>query len=146
MKTSKLFESPEKFAAHLHKLCSDRMNEKQGFRDQVTRKAPSAALREEILAKTAGMCHICGDKLEDSWHADHISHHSKRGPHEVANYLPAHPQCNSSRKGFDPEEIQWIMKLGVWLRTQIQNETDLGKNAAVKFLAHERTRHSRRKS
>lgn len=144
MKASETFESPEKFAAHLRKLRGKRANTKMELREGVSRKPPNAALREEILYKTGGMCHICGGKIKGVWHADHVFSHSRGGKPELANYLPAHPTCNSYRKAFDPEEMQWILKLGVWLKTQIEKETELGRDSAEAFCKNDRKRADRR--
>ncbi len=53
--------------------------------------------------------------------------------------------CNNYRWHYSAEEIQWILKLGVWARGQIVNETALGKLMAEKFIQHEMKRESRRK-
>jgi 5-methylcytosine-specific restriction endonuclease McrA len=119
------------------------MKTKKQHRAKAIRKPTNAASRLEILSKTDGLCHICGGEIDGAWHADHVHPHSRGGKHDIANYLPAHQICNSSRKGFDPEEIQWILKLGVWLKTQIENETNVGLQAAEKFCIHERRRADR---
>lgn len=64
--------------------------------------------------------------------------------HSPDNYLPAHSVCNNYRWHYGTEEFQWILKLGVWFRTQVENQTPVGA-AARDFLAHERRRTSRRK-
>lgn len=135
-----------KFSAHLRDLKNDRLSTKKEHRDKVSRKSLSASLRKEIFNRTNGACHICGGKIKGRWHADHVAHHSVGGPHDALNYLPAHPSCNSARKGFDPEELQWILKLGVWMKTEIEKETALGEEAAIKFCAYETKRISRQKS
>jgi hypothetical protein len=143
MKTSNTFESSAEFSAHLRKLRVQRMDTKKQLRNAVVRKPLTASFRKEILSKTAGVCHICGGKIKGEWHADHVTSHSRAGEHDIANYLPAHQTCNSSRKAFDPEEMQWILKLGVWLKTQIEKETDVVKDAAEAFCMHERRRAAR---
>ena len=121
------------------------MDTKKKHRDGTTRKPLTATFRERILSKTAGVCHICGGKIKGTWHADHVTSHSRAGEHDIANYLPAHQTCNSSRKAFDPEEMQWILKLGVWLKTQIEKETVEGRMAAKKFCQTEIRRIARQK-
>lgn len=44
-----------------------------------------------------------------------------------------------------PEEFQIILKLGVWVRTQIEQQTPLGQQLASGFIAHEKARRKRRK-
>ena len=61
------------------------------------------------------------------------------------NYLPAHAVCNNYRWFYGAQECQWILKLGVWLRTQIERKTSVGRMAATAFCAHERARASRSK-
>jgi hypothetical protein len=61
------------------------------------------------------------------------------------NYLPAHKTCNNYRWHYSPEEFQIILKLGVWLRTQIEKETTIGKAAGAAFVAHDLRRAARRK-
>jgi hypothetical protein len=38
---------------------------------------------------------------------------------------------------YEPEEFQWILKLGVWLRTQIEIEAELGQRAARAFCKYD---------
>jgi len=102
--------------------------------------------REEILKKTDGRCHICGGKIEGTWHADHVMAHSGGGLHSIENYLPAHSLCNNYRWDYLPEECQLLMKLGIWCRKQIENQTILGQDVGHGFLQHERRRLGRRKS
>jgi len=80
------------------------------------------------------------------WQADHVMAHSAGGVHEVDNYLPAHSLCNNYRWDYLPEEFQYILKLGVWTRTQIERGTLLGDNVASSFAGHEAGRVKRRKS
>ncbi len=70
--------------------------------------------------------------------------HSLGGRHEADNYLPAHSICNNYRWFYGTEEFQWILKLGVWLRTQIEKETVLGRLAAKAFCTYDCIRAARR--
>ena len=144
MPTSMTFRSSEEFAAHLQKLRIDRMKTKKLHREKMIRKSPNSAMKEEILARTGGVCHICGGEIEGNWHANHVSPHSRGGEHSLTNFLPAHQTCNSSRKGFDPEEMQWILKLGVWLKTQIETGSPADQKAVEAFCAYDKKRASRR--
>ena len=144
MSASDTFESAKEFVAHLRSLQRTRRDRKLELREQVVRKSLSRTEREQIFAKTAGRCHICGGLIDGEWEADHVFSHSLGGQHEVGNYLPAHPICNNYRWFYGTEEFQWILKLGVWLRTQIERETGLGRLAAKAFCSYDRARACRR--
>jgi len=99
------------------------------------RAALTNAQRAQVLAKTDKRCHICGGTISEStWHADHVFPHSSGGAHSVDNYLPAHAVCNNYRWDYTPEEYQLILKLGVWLKGEILRETNIGTQAAEKFV------------
>jgi hypothetical protein len=51
--------------------------------------------------------------------------------------LPSCHTCNNYRWHYLPEEIQWILKLGVFAKTQIENQTDVGMTLAEAFLKKE---------
>ena len=101
--------------------------------------------RQQVLKKTDGKCHVCGGDIENYWEVDHVLAHSGGGSNDVDNSLPAHRLCNNYRWDYLPEEFQEILKLGVWLRTQIQNKKKIGLDASNKFLKYEHQRLSRRK-
>jgi 5-methylcytosine-specific restriction endonuclease McrA len=100
--------------------------------------------RAELFKKTGGRCHICGGLIEGAWQADHVFAHSCGGAHAADNYLPAHAICNNYRWDYSAEEFQWILKIGVWARKQVEDETSLGQQLAKSFLAHEHKREKRR--
>jgi 5-methylcytosine-specific restriction endonuclease McrA len=137
--------SESDFVERLRSLRQARRERKLELRDRVFRKSLSSREREEVLAKTGGRCHICGDPIKGKWQADHLSSHSLGGDHSIDNFLPAHPVCNRGRFFYKPEEFQLILKLGVWLRTQIETETPFGQRAATAYLKKECVRASRRK-
>jgi 5-methylcytosine-specific restriction endonuclease McrA len=98
----------------------------------------TAAERLLVLAKTSGCCHICGGTVEgQKWQADHVIAYSAGGTHNVDNYLPAHATCNNYRWDYLPEEFQYILKLGVWARTQIERGTTVGNDVARAFAGYE---------
>jgi hypothetical protein len=84
--------------------------------------------------------------IDGAWQADHVLAHSGGGEHRADNYLPAHVLCNNYRWDYSAEEFQHILKLGVWLRTQIELAKPVGRLAAKHFVAHEKKRHGRRRS
>jgi hypothetical protein len=112
----------------------------------VRRAALKRADRVKVLGKTGGRCHICGGTINaNDSQADHVLAHSTGGAHSVDNYLPAHSICNNYRWFYDAEEFQWILKLGVWLRTKIENGTPIGLSAGQGFCVHDSRRAGRRK-
>ena len=136
----------EAFADFLHQLRLDRRRRKAELRSSVSRRQLlSPAEREEVFRKTAGRCHICGGSINDKWQADHVFSHSAGGLHAADNYLPAHALCNNYRWDYSAEEFQSILKLGVWVRTEIEHKSLLGLKIAERYLAHEKSRVARAK-
>jgi 5-methylcytosine-specific restriction endonuclease McrA len=135
---------PPDLRAHLIDLRTKRRLGKRNSIRQL-RTSLTAAERLQVLAKTLGACHICGGKVEDEkWQADHVIAHSAGGTHDVDNYLPAHATCNNYRWDYLPEEFQYILKLGVWARSQIERGTTLGNDVASAFAGYEARRVKRR--
>jgi 5-methylcytosine-specific restriction endonuclease McrA len=147
MPADKVFSDVGAFAAELRELHEHRRSRVIAARaDRVARIALTPAERREVLIKTGRHCHICGGTISDNdWEADHVMAHSTGGKHSIDNYLPAHSLCNNYRWHYDTEEFQWILKLGVWARTQIEGETPIGKAIGKKFCDHDRRRDGRRK-
>jgi hypothetical protein len=148
MSAEQVFSDVTEFSdllSELHRVRRDRVV--SGRKMRRPRVALKKSEREQILKKTGSRCHICGGKITSSdWQADHILAHSTGGAHQSDNYLPAHMLCNNYRWHYEPEEFQWILKLGVWLRTQIEHGKPIGLTAGQSFSNHERKRHSRRKN
>jgi 5-methylcytosine-specific restriction endonuclease McrA len=135
----------EAFAESLHGFRLMRRRRKAELRASVApRQALSTAEREEVFRKTAGHCHICGGTIDGKWQADHVFSHSAGGPHAADNYLPAHALCNNYRWDYSAEEFQVILKLGAWMRTEIEKKTTLGLRVTERYLVHERSRAGRR--
>lgn len=143
--TDKTFSSATDFAAHLRALRKARPRSDAAV-PRRRRNSLGRNARSELLQKTGGRCHICGGEIGgESWQADHVLAHSAGGKHDLTNYLPAHSLCNNYRWFYGSEEFQWILKLGVWMRTQIERETRIGKQVGQQFVRYERHRSSRRK-
>lgn len=106
----------------------------------------TAAQREEVRQKTGGLCHVCAGPLGDDWQVDHLLACSTGGLHSRENYLPACRICNKYRWDYLPEEIHYVLRLGVWAKTQIETQATMGKLIAPSFLAKEQTRIRRRRS
>lgn len=105
-----------------------------------------ASERELVLRKTDGRCHICGGPVSADWQADHVLAYSAGGAHNPDNYLPARSLYNNYRWDYLPAEFEYILKLGVWAKTQIKRRSSLGKSMAGAFLRHESSRRKRRRT
>jgi 5-methylcytosine-specific restriction endonuclease McrA len=118
-----------------------------GRNERARRAVLTKADREHVFRKTGGRCHICGGTIvERNWQTDHVLAHSTGGIHAVDNYLPAHSLCNNYRWHYGAEELQWVLKLGVWIRHEIERRTAIGIEAGKQFCAYERRRDQRRRS
>jgi hypothetical protein len=65
------------------------------------------------------------------------------------NFLPAHRLCNKYRWDYLSEEFQWILKMGVWSRTLMQNSSPgdgLGRKMAERFFKYEQHNEQRREN
>jgi hypothetical protein len=149
VKTTKQVDLPltegEAFSNHLRGLRLKRRALKKKLRAAKRRRQSlSARVRLKILEKTGSRCHICGGEIFDDWQADHVLAHSGGGLHAVDNYLPAHALCNNYRWDYTAEEFQCVLKLGVWIRRQIEDKTPLGIEASKRYVKHEVTRERRR--
>lgn len=140
------FASFEEFVSRIQTLRQQRRATKVFRRGKATRRSPTKSKKARIFQKTSGRCHICGGPIDGQWQVDHVLAHALGGEHDPDNYLPAHSICNKYRWFYEAEEIQWILKLGVWLRTEIEKETPLGRRAAEEFCEHDRARAGRRKT
>ena len=137
-------------ADHLQSLLRTWRLGRKARKANTKRERPSPAslppvARTRILAKTDGRWHICGGQIEAGWQADHVLAHSGGGKHGEDNYLAAHALCNNYRWDYLAEEFQYILKLGVWARTQIEYGSPVGHDIANAFVVYERRRCSRRR-
>ena len=140
-----VFSSPEAFSARLQELRATRRDKKLLLQKLNPKRTHLIERdRKTILEKTDRRCHICGGEIDGPWEADHVFSHSLGGNSAVSNYLPAHPICNNYRWFYGTEEFQWILKLGVWLRTRIELKEPIGVEAARQFIRQEHQRHKRR--
>jgi 5-methylcytosine-specific restriction endonuclease McrA len=83
--------------------------------------------RDQVYAKTNGHCHICGGRLDKEWTADHVVPHAADGPHALDNYLPACSVCNRLRWHYTPEDIRYILELGIYARREVKKQSQLGR-------------------
>lgn len=114
---------------------------------KANRRALNREEREQIWQKTDGRCHICGgDVSVERFEADHVKNHTSGGSSYVENFLPSCRTCNGHRWHYSAEELQWILKIGIWAKTQMANETRVGKTLLADFIKFETVRERRRKS
>ncbi len=119
----------------LYSLRSNRRLEKLSG---IKRSALNLKQRVIILEKTNGHCHFCGIALDTTnFQADHVKAHCAGGLHELNNYLPACNICNNYRWHYSSEELQIILKLGVWAKSKMHNDPELGLQIANGFMKHE---------
>jgi 5-methylcytosine-specific restriction endonuclease McrA len=136
----------KRLAARLKRLKRGRNERHRRSRDEGRRRGSlTPRQRREVLAKTAGRCHVCGGKTDGDWHADHVLAHSGGGRHHVDNFLAAHRLCNTYRWDYSPGEFQLILKLGSWIANEVRRGTPLGRLAAEGFVKKETRRAQRSK-
>jgi len=81
------------------------------------------------------------------WQADHVLAltATTTAGRDIENYLPAHRLCNQYRCNCFTQEVQWILKIGTWARTQMERKGWLGQQMCEAFVAYEAKRELRRK-
>ena len=138
----------ETLVSEFNELYQARLVKKQDLKKTERKRTNSNSInRELIFKKTEGLCHVCGCELDiNDFEADHIKPHSQGGTEVVGNFLPSCSKCNNYRWNYSPEEIQWILKLGVWFKTKIQERNTIGLETASEFILDEIKREKRRKS
>lgn len=53
--------------------------------------------RTALYIAADGLCEVCGEPLEQGWHADHVTRHSKGGPTDITNGAALHPHCHQDK-------------------------------------------------
>jgi 5-methylcytosine-specific restriction endonuclease McrA len=133
-------EKPEILSAEFRRLKSERLKtkeKKQSFSTSISKR-----LKTEIFELTNGVCHICGVHLT-------IDNFSITTAPNAESEIQKMPACLSCKKIYDkylPDEIRWAMKIGLWIKTQIEFETELGKEIALRVIEEEKYRESKRKN
>jgi hypothetical protein len=137
----------EDFVRNLRRLRVQR-NDAQKQAHKVSRKALSAEERAAILSKTGGRCHICGGEIDPTsyWEADHVLRHGVGGGNKRDNYLAAHGLCNTYRWDHLPEEVQWVLKIGVWARKRMETDSEFGRKMTSLFFENELSREKRKRT
>ena len=142
MYTETYLTDPKLLHRKIAKLHEKRRKSKK---DDVPTKRLSQTQRLNIHSKTHGRCHFCGIKVRiENFEADHIVSHIRGGEHSVDNYLPSCFTCNNYRWHYLPRELQIILKLGVWMRTEIEHQSLIGRDVAARFSKREKSRVKRK--
>ncbi|WP_157271602.1 HNH endonuclease [Azohydromonas aeria] len=133
---------------HLYELRRERLAAKmRGTDAAVARKSLTVAEKNAVLAKTGGCCHVCGGLLNEKWVVAHVVPHAYGGGHGIENLLPAHASCNGARWFYGSEEFQWIIKMGVYFRTQFEElDNPSAWTLAQQFVEHEQRKIKRRRN
>jgi hypothetical protein len=137
----------EDFVQNLRRLRVQR-NDAQEQAQKLPRRTHTAKERVAILSKTGGRCHICGGGIVPSsdWEVDHVLRHGVGGGNKSDNYLAAHGLCNTYRWDHLPEEMQWVLKIGVWARKQMESNSECGRKMTKLFFENELRREKRKKA
>lgn len=106
----------------------------------------SKGQRKIIYEKTSGRCHICWCILNNWFEADHVKNHTSWWLDTVDNFLPSCKTCNNYRRHYSSEELQWILKLGVRVKSQIIKNNKLWLEVWEKFIEYDIKREKRRKN
>ncbi len=135
-------DSSDNLSAELRRLYGIRVSKK------IKNERPnlSSKFKKEVLKKSHNRCHICGDNIDyDNFQVDHITPFSLGGENNIENFIASCSFCNNYKWNYLPEEIKWILKIGVWAKTQIEFETEIGKSISNEFINYEKLRENRRK-
>ena len=107
----------------------------------------SARQRKSVRDIIGGVCHVCGDKLGSGWQADHVVPIKLGGHHGAKNFLPICAECNRLRWSYSPKVLRLIIRMGVYAKHEIRQDTVLGRQLvelAARRISH--TRHRRRRA
>ena len=138
-------DSPDVLIAELRRLMRRREDGKQPAGSS-PRRSLTPQERRVIRQKTDGRCHVCGCSVSvESFQADHVKSHTSGGGSSVDNFLPSCRTCNNYRWHYSSEELKWILKIGVWARTQVNRDTPIGRQLAEAFIKYESSRERRRR-
>lgn len=131
-------DKPEIFSAELRRLKGERVKSKKKKISSKTSKQE----KENIFELTNGICHVCGTLLT----IDNCSITSSTDHNSQEIKMPACTSCKRIYDKYLPDEIRWAMRIGFWVRTQIDYETDLGNEIALRIIEEEKYKESKRKN
>ena len=127
----------EILSAELRRLSKFRKDEKKKAKSRRFKKSE----KEEIYNKTNGVCHICGIKLSPNKFSI-----SESTTIDNESFLPACKTCKRIHDNYLPEEIKWILKIGLWAKTQIEYETEIGNMVSNELTEIAKYGESKRKN
>jgi 5-methylcytosine-specific restriction endonuclease McrA len=104
-----------------------RKKNKKGAAKQGVRRSLSRADRTSVYRLTSGRCHVCGDKLGLRWQADHVVSIRLGGESAAGNFLPICTECNRLRWSYSPKVLRLIIRMGVYAKHEIRQQTELGR-------------------
>lgn len=134
----KLFRSIKTGKGLIKLINNLKENRRNGKMLNRKRSSLTGEKRRLVLNKTDSRCHICGVELSiNNFQADHVKSHSSGGLHAENNYLPSCSTCNNYRWHYTSEEIQIILRLGVWAKTKMVNDPSFGLDIANAFVRYE---------
>lgn len=141
------YDDPAMLREALVQLCDAREAGKLGVNRKRTRSLTIEA-RRRVLAKTNHRCHVCGIEIPEGayFEADHVMNHTSGGSSDEANFLASCATCNNARWHYSPQELQWILKLGVYAVNEIRKGTVVGRMVGDHFISKEVQRENRRKN
>lgn len=169
-------QSDEELTKRLRELHGNRKTEqairKEQEKERERRRRLTSEQRKQVFDKTGGRCHLCGGDMNQRsdgelqeeeellphfvvmeepkpaphFVVDHIVPFASGGKESLDNLLPAHGLCNGCRWFYSPEEFQWILRMGIWARKQMEDvKTEIGQKMREPFLANEEEVRERRK-
>jgi len=141
------YDNLEDLRTTLWRLCEAREAGKLSVNRKRTRSLTAEA-RRRVLTKTDHRCHVCGIEIPDGayFEADHVMNHTSGGSSDEANFLASCATCNNARWHYAPQELQWVLKLGIYAVNEIRKGTAVGMTVGDGFVAKEVQRERRRKN
>lgn len=131
---------PQILSAELRRLNHERHKLKRSISSQ--KFSHKAFEKKIIFDKTNGLCHICGNALSPEKYSITYSLLFN----EQDQPLPACKSCKTFHDNYLSDEIKWIIKLGLWAKTQIEYETEIGQLLAEEFIDYEQFRENGRQN
>jgi 5-methylcytosine-specific restriction enzyme A len=73
----------------------------------VKRKTISTKQRVKVFSNHAGVCHICGGKINvgEAWEVEHVIPFAMGGADDESNWVPAHTKCHANKTKSDVANI-----------------------------------------
>ncbi len=78
--------------------------------------------RDEVQQKTAGNCHMCGDRLKPGFQIGHVKPYRRGGRCTVKNCLPICAECNRLRWSYPPRLLRFMLLFGRYAKQEIRGK------------------------